>query len=337
MSALHPRDGDRDDDQGQQFRAGFHIGIRREVNVVHGVSTLQCEDDIMDLKKQLIDKDKEIEDLRKRVKELEGKNNDLEFQLQNKCDEVNKLNKRINKLEDEKRSLEKDLASVKHTLKTVEENVDELSSSKEAQELTNFELERNMRKVTTSLKDVEEQLTRTTEKNKQLEAEIQEVRKQQRYVQGAPALRLPLPAEEQHLAMKALTQMACFILSAMYKFVLPDHYTSVINYTVAMIEKDIQRLPKTDKERSEANKKWEKLKKDLSWSEDKTEILRTLHESRNSIDWGSQDLNEQLLRDCTNYLHQENILKGWLNVDHITGLIEVWKRLNCSTNLDTKN
>ncbi|KAK3718281.1 hypothetical protein QZH41_001249 [Actinostola sp. cb2023] len=322
-----------EDGEEEEFRhhtAGF-IGIRREFSaLVHheapNLAVQKCEDDIMDLRGQLETKDKELTGLRKRVKDLEEKNNDLEFQLEKKCDEVKSLRGRIQKLEDEKRSLQEQLVLVKFNLDNITEEVALLSKSKEAQDEKNVELEGKLRKIQSTLEVVEGDLETTKEENKNLKVEVKEVRNQQRYVQGA-SLRLPLPAGEQNRAMSQLVELSCQIQDKMYSIVLPDDFTPVLRYTVKSIEKDIHRLPKTDAKQQEAIARWEKLKIGLEWNDDKTEVLQSLRESHNVVERPEEVLDEQRLWQCTKFLQKEGILKGWLSPDHVNGLIEIWKRL----------
>ncbi|KAK3736607.1 hypothetical protein QZH41_006366 [Actinostola sp. cb2023] len=321
-----------EDGEEEEFRhhtAGF-IGIRREFSVVHheapNLAVQRCEDDIMDLRGQLETKDKELTGLRKRVKDLEEKNNDLEFQLEKKFDEVKTLKGRIQKLEDEKRSLQEQLVLVKLSLVNITEEIAVLSKSKEAQDEKNVELEGKLRKIQSALEVVEGDLETTKDENKNLKAEVKQVRNQQRYVQGAP-LRLSLPAGDQNRAMSQLVELSCQIQDTMYNIVLPDDFTPVLRYTVKSIEKDIQRLPKTDVKQQEAIARWEKLKTDLEWNDDKTEVLQSLRESHNVVELPAEVLDERRLRNCTKFLQKEGILKGWLSPDHVNGLIEIWKRL----------
>ncbi|KAK3726508.1 hypothetical protein QZH41_014242 [Actinostola sp. cb2023] len=123
MNPHRPEDLKVGEEDGEEEESRHHtarfICTRREFSaaLVHheapNLAVQKCEDDIMDLRGQLETKDKELTGLRKRVKDLEEKNNDLEFQLEKKCDEVKTLKGRIQKLEDEKRSLQEQLVLTK--------------------------------------------------------------------------------------------------------------------------------------------------------------------------------------------------------------------------------
>jgi len=113
----------------------------------------------------------------------------------------------------------------------------------------------------------------------------------------------------------------------LYKIVLPDFHSPALSYTVERIERDINKLRMSDETRAEAQNKWEKLKADFSLTEDTFEVLRTLRESRNGQECLKEFLEEPVLLDCAKALEAENLLKGWLTMEHITELIEMWKKL----------
>ena len=83
----------------------------------------------------------------------------------------------------------------------------------------------------------------------------------------------------------------------------------------------------SQEDREKAKDQWESLKKDLNL-DDKYEILSSLRESRNVTQCMGELLEEEHLIGCARFLEEENLLKGWVTMEHVKGLIEIWKKLN---------
>jgi hypothetical protein len=118
----------------------------------------------------------------------------------------------------------------------------------------------------------------------------------------------------------------------MYKTILPQHFTPISSYKVKAFEKDIEKLSKSEEDKQQASKRWEELKTDLKWSEDLEEALDALQDtySRNYDSIPQTELCDSFLKKHAAVLEKQGILKGWLSIEWVNGLIDVLKLLHCS-------
>ncbi|KAK3718282.1 hypothetical protein QZH41_001250 [Actinostola sp. cb2023] len=283
----------------------------------------QHEADIRSLRKLLQDKDKEIADLRQNLKEIQENNNDLQIKLKTKDDEVNALKERIQTLEDEKNDLQEELSRVEAKVKRLENDTKNLTKTSKLHEEENRKLKEDLQKVEYRLKTAETNLTTVNEK---LTEELRQLKAEARLLPAVmDQARFPIQASEQSMAMLHLGELCWQIQGSMYKKVLPKYYTPLRSYKVKSIEKDVRKLVKEEDERKEATDRWKMLKSKLNWNDEFEEALRSLQDSRNIE--AHPMLNETELKLHAMVLEKEGILKGWLSLERVNGLIDIWKGL----------
>ncbi|KXJ19943.1 hypothetical protein AC249_AIPGENE24848 [Exaiptasia diaphana] len=281
------------------------------------------EIEIKQLKRSLQEKDKEIEDLQQKLKEVNEKNHDLLIKLNTKDREVEQLKQRIQALEDEKKDLEDELSRVETKLKRLENEVKTLNKSSRSHEEENQKLKEDLQKVEYSLKTTQAKLTTENEK---LKKEVKQLKETHVLPMLEPP-RVPLPPTIQSRALLHFGELCCQIQGKMYKKVLPKHYVAVRSYKVKNIEKDVKKLAQTDEERTIAKERWEVLKSKLNWSEELEEAIKSLQDSRNVE--AHPRISESSLHEYATVLEEDGILKGWLSLERVNELIEIWKRLKC--------
>lgn len=299
---------------------------------IQGGMSRHIREEIHELKEQLQEKDSELEKLRKKVKDLEDKNNNLSIKLEAKDDEVKSLKERIKTLEDEKKHLEQELASVQFKLKAVEDDVKKITKSQESDEEKYVKLEEKFKKIQYTLDGVVEDLETTKNENKKLNHELKQVRHQSRYVAGVPSELLPLPATEDSKALTSLGEMCLQIQAKLYKKTLPNHFTPIRSYKISTLKKDIKKLCKTEEEKRQALERWEDLKATLPLKEEEEEELEEALDAlqdgyKRCHDTKLPELSEKLLKKSAEVLERLNILKGWISLERVNGLIDIWKRL----------
>ncbi|KXJ08514.1 myosin-9 [Exaiptasia diaphana] len=277
--------------------------------------------EIESLKKQLEEKDVEIADLQQKLTKIQEKNNDLQIKLNTKDKEVEELKEKIEILEEEKAKLQDELSHVESKLKRLENDVKTLTKSSKSHEKENQKLKENLQKVEYSLRTTEEKLTSENEK---LKREV----KQMRETRTLPMLeqpRVPIQPKLQSAALLHLGELCWQIQGKLYQKVLPEYYTPVRSYKVKNIERDVKKLVQTDEERNAAKKRWEILKSKLNWCEEVEEAIKSLQDSRNLE--AHPPIDETLLHKYASALEEDGILKGWLSLERVNKLIDIWKSL----------
>ncbi|XP_020911838.1 COP1-interactive protein 1 [Exaiptasia diaphana] len=281
------------------------------------------EIEIKQLKRSLQEKDEEIADLRQKLQDVYEKNNDLQIKLNTKDREVEQLKERIQTLEDEKKDLQVELSGVETKLKTVDSEVKALKKSTSSHEEENQKLKEDLQRVEYSLKTTE---TKLTTENEKLKKEVKQLKETQVMPMLEPP-RAPLPSTFQSMALLHFGELCWQIQGKMYKKVLPKHYVPVRSYKVKNIDKDVKKLAQTDEERNAAKERWKVLKSKLNWSEELEEAIKSLQDSRNIE--AHPRISESSLLDFAKVLEEDGILKGWLSLERVSELIEIWKRLKC--------
>ncbi|XP_031570245.1 uncharacterized protein LOC116304624 [Actinia tenebrosa] len=140
---------------------------------------------------------------------------------------------------------------------------------------------------------------------------------------------MSVPASEDANALKNLGEMCLQIQAGFYKKILPGYFTPIRSYKVATLKKDIEKLSKTVNEKAEARKRWEDLKSTLQLKEeDFEEALDALQEGYNrSHNLKPPNLNVKVLKESAESLERQKILKGWISLERVNGLIDIWKNL----------
>jgi archaellum component FlaC len=108
----------------------------------------------------------------------------------------------------------------------VEADVKKLAKLRESDGEKTVKLEENFKKIQYILDGVVKDLATTKTENEKLKVEIKQVRYQSRHVPGAQAL-LPVQASDERAAMSHLGEMCWQIQAAMYKKILPQHFTPI--------------------------------------------------------------------------------------------------------------
>ena len=297
------------------------------------ISQQQQLEDIQQLKADVARKDEEINSLRQELRDLEQKNCELENALTLRNGEIKGLKDRIQKLEKEKRGLEDELAMVQKKVSRLEGEIDSLTASKDKQEEHNQLVQEKLGKADVNLARVKVELAQTKHENRILQKEIKEVKEAQQksfsLTTRARPLQFSTPLEFQPISENAavlyLGELCYQVQSQMYKAVLPKHFTPIRSYKVKSLLKDLQKLPKDEKEKQEAEQKWENLKMKLNWKDEYEDAMKSLQESRNRE--AHPQLTEEILQKAVEELDKRKALKGYLSVEFVESLIDMWKTL----------
>jgi septal ring factor EnvC (AmiA/AmiB activator) len=170
---------------------------------------------------------------------------------------VKTLKERIQNLEDVKKVLQQELAAVQYKMKAIEDDVKKLTKSRESENAKSAKLEGESKKIQYTLNEVKEDLAVTKTDNEKLKNQF---RHQSGYVAGVPAL-LPVQASEETIVMSHLGEMCWQIQAAMYKKILPQHFTAPIrSYKIKAFEKDTKKLSKSEENKQQASKRWEAIR-----------------------------------------------------------------------------
>ena len=294
----------------------------------------QQSEDIQILKADVARKDEEINSLRQELRDLEQKNSELENALTLRNGEIKGLKDRIQKLEKEKRGLEDELAMVQKKVSRLEGEIDSLTASKDKQEEHNQLIEAKLSKADVNLARMKGELAQAKHDDRNLQKEIKEVKEAQQKTISLTTrtrqLHLQTQLEFQPISENAavlyLGELCYQIQSQMYKAVLPKHFTPIRSYKVKSLRKDLQKLPKDEKEKQEAEQKWESLKTKLNWKDEYEDAMKSLQESRNRE--AHPPLTEEILQKAVEELEKRKALKGYLSVEFIESLIDMWKTLS---------
>ena len=227
-----------------QMAAFLGLEVRREVHQEHARQNdlMVVNEDIEFLKKQIDEKNREIFDLRKAMESLEEKNQELTVELKTKNKEIKALKDRIGQLENDKKDLEDELESVKVKVNRMENEIKELSKAKVAQEENNMIVQENLNKISGKMES----------RNQSIKKELKEMKESQHIPPpsgGLPraARQITPPLLRKHLqivdrelhASLSLGELCRQLQNKMYKMVFPNSFSSVRNYKMKNIYRDL--------------------------------------------------------------------------------------------------
>ena len=294
----------------------------------------QHAEDIESLKKEISQKDEEISDLRKAMKDLEERNNDLDIALKSRNEEVKTLKGRITRLESEKKDLEDELASVKVKLARIEKDVKDLGEARMDGEERDLKLEENLGKCSGKMESIKGELKKVVDENQALKKEVKELKEAQhkfplvvstgQQVLGPPERMIQAPSE---LPASLLLGELCRQLQIqMYKIVFPNHFSATRNYKIKNIRYDLEKLPQPEDEKAKSKRKWEDLQAKFSLDKTYEEGIKALQDNRNNDAHPSLLTREALLKSAE-IMNKSGSLKGWLSLEFVKRLIEMWPLL----------
>ena len=307
------------------------LEVRREVHQQRARlnDLVVVNEDIEFLKKQIDEKNREIVDLRKAMESLEEQNQELTVELKSRNEEIKALKARIGRLENDKKDLEDELRSVKVKVNRMENDIKELSEAKVAQEEKNMILQENLNKVSGKMES----------RNQSIKKELKEMKESQHIPPpsgGLPraARQITPPLLRKHLqivdrelhASLSLGELCRQLQNKMYKMVFPNSFSSVRNYKMKNIYRDLDKLPQATEEKERSKKKWGELHGKFQWDEAYEEAMKALQESRN-IDAHPSPLTEEGLSRAAEMMDAKGTLKGWLSLKRVLDLIHIWKQL----------
>ena len=313
-----------------QMASFLGLQVRREVHQERARQNdlMVVNEDIEFLKKQIDEKNREIFDLRKAMESLEEKNQELTVELKSRNKEIKALKDRIGQLENDKKDLEDELESVKVKVNRMENEIKELSKAKVAQEENNMIVQENLNKISGKMES----------RNQSIKKELKEMKESQHIPppsgglpraarQITPPLRKHLQIADRELhASLSLGELCRQLQNKMYKMVFPNSFSSVRNYKMKNIYRDLDKLPQPTEEKERSKKKWGELHGKLHWDEAYEEAMKALQESRN-IDAHPSPLTEEGLNRAAEMMDAKGTLKGWLSLKRVLDLIHIWKQL----------
>ena len=317
---------------------GFPIGITVRGEVHHQERVRISEvvvghgEDIESLKKQVDEKDKEIEELNKAVENLQEQNQELTVELKSRNEEIKVLKARIGRLESDKKELEDELKSLTVKVGRMEKDVKELNEAKMAQEEKNMELQENFDKAA----------GRMESRNQVLKKEIKEIRESQhkevppplavfQRAGGRQMLNAPLPrhlqiADRELHASLSLGELCRQLQNKLYKVIFPNSFQPNRNYKIKNIWRDLDKLPQPKEEKERSKKKWNEVQDKLSWDECYEYAMKSLQESRN-VEAHPTPLTEEVLARAAELMDSKGNLKGYLSLKRVHELISMWKHV----------
>ena len=315
---------------------GMNVTLRREVHQerarINEVVVSQHTEDIESLKKQIDEKNKEIDELRNAMENLEEQNQELTVALKSRNEEIKALKARIGRLENDKKDLEDELKSVTVKVSRMEKDIKELNEAKMAQDEKYMELQENFDKATGKMET----------RNQVLKKEIKEIRESQHkeipppsaVIQRAGGRQMLTPSLPRHLqiadqqlhASLSLGELCRQLQNKLYKVIFPNSFLANRNYKMKNIWRDLEKLPQPKEDKDRSKNKWDEIKEKLSWEENYEDVIKSLQESRN-LDAHPAPLTEEGLLRAAEIMDSKGNLKGWLSLKRVHELISMWKQV----------
>ena len=313
-------------DQFQRVTTIFGVGVGPQANTI---SIKKHGEEIELLKREIGEKNEDILQLRKDIKQLREHNDELNVTVEFKEKEIKVLKDKINSLESEKKDLQKKLRAVEVELEAVKEEVDELKTANKATEDKNVDLEEKVEKLSTKMEGMKKSLEETKDENALLKTKVQKLEDARQHISstGVPSevlTALPNGMGSLETWLLYLGEMCWRIQAMMYKAVLPNSYKDRRAYKIKHIEEDIRDL-EVKNQKDEANQRWETLQKKLKWKrKEHLRAIQSIQKSRNTTAHPDQ-LTEDLLLYATQVLEDEGKLE--CEPSCVKELIDMWKML----------
>ena len=313
---------------------------------VKNEESLKFNEDLKDLRRQNNDlkitvesKDEEIEALKEQINKLENEKKALQTALRDVKGELeamgkevvdlkgenSNLKKKIKHLESEKETLDRNLRSVEGQLNDVRQEVVELKNENSNIKKRNAALDLNVKKLSSRVDEMTKTVEESTRDNSNLKKEVKNLREAaQGMASLMPSSFMPDPVEKASLVLGELCRR---IQAMMYQKVLPNSpYDDKKSYKVKYMLEDIEEL-EDEREKDEAQKRWEALKKKLNWKKTKhARAMKSIQDNRNVT--AHPDLDETQLVESVELMKQSGNLTGYCPPELVSELIEMWKILS---------
>ena len=207
--------------------------------------------------------------------------------------------------------------------------VDELREASKSNDEKNIKMEENVKKLSIKMERVKKSLEESRNKNTSLKKEVKNLREvvQRRPPFGVPE-RMALASVSDRAVEGAtliLGELCWSLQSLMYQKVHPNLYDLKKSYEIKHIAEDMEDL-KDERQKREAQGRWEALKKKLNWTKTHTRAVKSIQDSRNRA--AHSEFNEKLLAESVALMKKEGKLTDWHDADCVEELIVMWKTPN---------